>query len=50
MATLLKEIFLYFRQRKKILLLPIILVFLVFGAALIATQGTVIAPFIYTVF
>ena len=40
----------YFRSRKKFWLLPIILVLLVFGALVIFTSGSAIAPFIYTLF
>nr|WP_167941761.1 DUF5989 family protein [Desulfobaculum xiamenense] len=36
--------------RKKFWLLPIILTLLLFGALIVLTSGTAIAPFIYTVF
>ena len=36
--------------RKKLWMLPMILIFILFGLLLIASQGSVIAPFIYTVF
>lgn len=38
------------RERKKFWLLPIILVLLLFGALLVLTEGTAVAPFIYTLF
>ncbi len=38
------------RERKKFWLLPIILVLLLVGGLLVLTQGSVIAPFIYTLF
>ena len=45
-----KEIIKFMMVRKKFWLLPILIVFLIFGSLLILTQGTVFAPFIYTVF
>jgi Family of unknown function (DUF5989) len=38
------------RERRKFWLVPIILVLLVFGALLVLTEGTAVAPFIYTLF
>ena len=46
----LKELFMFLRSRKKLWLTPIILVMLVFGGLLVLAQGSVIAPFIYTLF
>lgn len=46
----LKELWLFLRIRKKLWLLPIILVMLLLGGLLILTQGTVVAPFVYTLF
>jgi hypothetical protein len=40
----------FLRQRKKLWLLPAILVLLGFGAVIVLTGGTAIAPFIYTLF
>ena len=40
----------FLSQRKKLWLLPAILVLLVFGAVIVLTGGTAIAPFIYTLF
>jgi len=40
----------YLRVRKKYWLLPIIVVLLLFGGLLVLTQGSTLAPFIYTVF
>lgn len=48
--SFLKELWLFLRARKKFWLLPIILVMLVLGGLLILAQGSVIAPFIYTLF
>ena len=44
------ELIKFFMARKKFWLIPMVLVFLIFGVLLILTQGTVFAPFIYTVF
>jgi hypothetical protein len=48
--SFLTELWLFLRARKKFWLLPIILVMLVLGGLLILAQGSVIAPFIYTLF
>jgi hypothetical protein len=46
----LKELWAFLRERKKVWLLPIILLLVVLGGLLIAAQGSVLAPFIYTLF
>lgn len=45
-----KEIWTFLRERKKLWLAPIIVVMLVLGGILILAQGSVVAPFIYTLF
>jgi len=40
----------FLRARKKFWLAPIILVLLLFGALIVLTSGSAIAPFIYTLF
>lgn len=45
-----KELWVFLRVRKKLWLAPIIIVVVLLGALLIAAQGSVIAPFIYTLF
>ncbi len=40
----------FLRERKKYWLLPIILTLLLFGALIVLTSGTAVAPFIYTLF
>lgn len=47
---LLKELWTFLRVRKKLWLAPIIMVMLILGGLLILAQGSVIAPFIYTIF
>jgi len=45
-----KEFFNFLLVRKKYWLLPILAVLLLFGSLLILSQGSAIAPFIYTIF
>ena len=47
---LLRELWLYMRVRKKWWLLPILVVLLLLGGLIVLTEGSVVAPFIYTVF
>ena len=46
----LKEIFKFIEARKKFWLFPILLFLLIFGGLFVITQGTAVAPFIYTIF
>ncbi len=46
----LKEILIFLKMRKKLWLLPIIITMLLLGSLLILAQGSVVAPFIYTIF
>ena len=46
----LKDLWGFLRVRKKFWLLPIILFLVLFGALIVLTSGTAIAPFIYAVF
>lgn len=48
--SFIREFWGYMRMRKKFWLLPLLLVLLLFGGLLILTQGSAIAPFIYTIF
>jgi hypothetical protein len=45
-----KELWHFLKERKKIWLAPIIIIMLIFGGLLILAQGSVVAPFIYTLF
>jgi hypothetical protein len=47
---LLKDLYGFFKARKKYWLLPILLVLLLFGALVVFTGGPAVAPFIYTLF
>ena len=50
MLSFFKEFFLFLKERKKYWLLPIIIVLALFGALIVLSQGSVVAPFIYTIF
>ena len=50
MISLLKELWLYMRERKKFWLLPILIMMVLLGGLLVLTKGSAIAPFIYTLF
>ncbi len=45
-----KELWTFLRVRKKLWLAPIIIVIVILGSLLVAAQGSVIAPFVYTLF
>lgn len=47
---LLKELWLFLRVRKKVWLAPIIVIMIILGGLLILVEGSVVAPFIYTLF
>ena len=47
---LLKDIFEFLMVRKKYWLAPLILTILLMGALIVFTQGSVVAPFIYSIF
>jgi hypothetical protein len=40
----------FLKHEKKWWLLPIVIILLLFGALLMLTQGSAVAPFIYTLF
>jgi len=44
------ELWMFLRERKKFWLLPIVIVLVLFGGLIVLTQGTAVAPFIYTLF
>ena len=50
MIPLVRELFAYMSARKKWWLLPFLLVLLLFGGLLVLSQGSAVAPFVYTVF
>jgi hypothetical protein len=48
--TFIAELWQFMRVRKKFWLLPILLMMALFGGLIVLTQGTAVAPFIYTIF
>ena len=50
MGSFLRELWAFMRERKKFWLLPIILILVLFGGLLVLTEGSAVAPFIYTLF
>ncbi|MBT5110263.1 MAG: hypothetical protein HOM25_16415 [Rhodospirillaceae bacterium] len=44
------ELWQFIRVRKKFWLIPIIVMMVLFGGLLVLTQGSAVAPFIYTIF
>ena len=46
----LKEFWDFLKERKKYWLFPILFVLLIFGGLIILSQGSAVAPFIYTIF
>lgn len=50
MGAFLQEFWLFLRVRKKYWLMPIFIVLAIFGGAIVLTQGSAVAPFIYTIF
>lgn len=45
-----KHLFQFMMNRKRFWLAPVLIVLILLGALLIFTQGTVFAPFVYTLF
>ena len=50
MVSLAKELWRFMRVRKKYWLWPIIVMMLAIGSLVVLTQGSAVAPFIYTLF
>lgn len=48
--TFISELWRFLSARKKLWLLPLILVALAIGALLVLAKGSVLAPFVYTLF
>jgi len=48
--SIVKEFFEFVSERKKWWLTPIIIFLFLFGALIVLTEGTAIAPFIYALF
>ena len=50
MIEFLKEFLNFLKVRKRYWLVPIMVVLLLFGMLFVVSQGTAVAPFIYTIF
>lgn len=50
MFELMSDLWQFLRIRKKFWLAPIIMVMMLLGALIVFAQGSVVAPFIYTLF
>jgi len=50
MLELLRDLWFFMLQRKKFWLVPIILIMVLLGGLIVLTQGSALAPFIYTIF
>ena len=50
MIDFLKEFWEFLNERKKYWLLPIIIILALFGVLIVLSQGSAVAPFIYTIF
>ena len=50
MFELIRDLWGFMRARKKFWLAPIILILLLLGMLLVFTQGSTLAPFVYTLF
>jgi hypothetical protein len=48
--SFIKELWHFMRVRKKFWLLPIMLMMALFGALIVLSQGSAVAPFIYAIF
>ena len=48
--SFLKELWVYLRIRKKYWLVPLLIMLTILGGVVILSQGSAIAPFIYTIF
>ena len=50
MGEFVMELWAFMKERKKFWLLPIVTVLLLLGSLIVLTQGSAVAPFIYTLF
>jgi uncharacterized membrane protein len=50
MLSVVRELWAFMRERKKLWLAPIIILFVLIGGILVLAQGTALAPFIYSIF
>tara|TARA_Y100001970_G_scaffold74701_1_gene94669 strand:- start:6590 stop:6742 length:153 start_codon:yes stop_codon:yes gene_type:complete len=50
MLDFVKEFWVFLKERKKYWLMPIVIVLALFGIIIVLSQGSAVAPFIYTIF
>lgn len=50
MLDLIKDLWMYMRERKKFWLAPLVVIMLLLGALIVLAQSSAVAPFIYTLF
>jgi hypothetical protein len=50
MLDLIQDLWHFMRERKKFWLAPVIIVMVLLGALIVLSQGSAVAPFIYTLF
>lgn len=50
MLSVIKELWAFMRERKKLWLAPILVVLVLVSGLLLLAQGTALAPFIYSIF
>ena len=50
MGEFVMELWAFMKERKKFWLLPILVALLLLGSLIVLTQGSAVAPFIYTLF
>ncbi len=50
MLSFTSELWLFLKVRRKIWLLPVLIVLALFGGLIVLSQGSAVAPFIYTLF
>lgn len=50
MGEFVMELWAFMKERKKFWILPILVVLVLLGSLIVLTQGSAVAPFIYTLF
>jgi hypothetical protein len=48
--SFLSELWAFMRVRKKFWLVPVLIMMVIFGGLVAMTKGSIVAPFIYTIF
>ena len=50
MGSIIVELWAFMRERKKFWLAPVLVMMALFGGLLVLAKGSVVAPFVYTLF